>query len=210
MIIGLHGKKRSGKDTVYGLLKQYHDGRVIRKAFADPLKLSACRLFYPDCTVEEALVWADQMKEDGFLDMTHAPGEGAHVSGREFLQRFGTEAHREVFGKNFWVDASLPRFDGMGNSELCIFGTRFDKDFVVFTDVRFPNEAERVREWGGEVWEVQRTAVETGDEHASEQRLPPHLLDCTLYNNGSLEELEIIVKTKLEVRKSLPGLYPNG
>ena len=27
---------------------------------------------------------------------------------REFLQRYGTEAHRDVFGKDFWLEYTLP------------------------------------------------------------------------------------------------------
>jgi len=30
------------------------------------------------------------------------------ITGRQALQRYGTEGHRDVFGEDFWVDALLP------------------------------------------------------------------------------------------------------
>ncbi len=146
MIIGLHGKARSGKDSVCNLMRKHSNGKVVRRAFADQLKLSAYRLFKPDATVEEALLWADDMKEQGYVDMIHDSGKGAHVTGREFLQRYGTESHRDIFGRDFWVDCALPRWDGMGHTEEGIFQVHSPFDCVVFTDVRFVNEAERIGE----------------------------------------------------------------
>jgi hypothetical protein len=204
MIIGLHGLAQSGKDTIFKIASEFHDGQVLRRAFADPLKLSALRVFKPDATVEEALEWADQMKAQGYVDAVHDTGEGFHLTGRQLLQNYGTEAHREVFGMDFWVDASLPRWDGMGHTESGIFGIDRDRDLLFFTDVRFINEAERIREWNGEIWHVVRDAVKTGDTHASEQTLPESYIDATIYNNGTLDDLIMSVRKMLMIMRSLP------
>lgn len=205
MIIGLSGQARSGKDTLCEIMKERHAGQVVRKAFADKLKLSAYRLFKPDCTLEEAVEWANVMKEQGYVDMAYDSGKGAHLSGRQLLQRYGTEAHRDLFGKDFWVDATLPHWDGMGHTEESIFGTSSFEDYVVFTDVRFPNEAERIREWGGEIWEIRREETDTVDGHVSEQRLPAELVDCIFYNNRSLDEFGELIQTSLDIRAGLVG-----
>lgn len=197
MIIGLHGRMQSGKDTVCEMIRELHDGKVVRKAFADPLKLSAIRCFKPDATLEEALAICDKLKTQGYVDTSYDIGEGFHVSGREFLQHYGTEAHREMFGTDFWVDASLPEFDGMGLTESTVFDVHPGKDLVVFTDVRFPNEATRIRQNGGEVWEVYRASLGYSDGHASEIRLPDSLINLTINNSGTLEDLKARVAPAL-------------
>jgi hypothetical protein len=189
MIIGLHGRARSGKDTVCQIMREEHRGKVVRKAFADPLKLSACRVFHPHATLDQALAWADIIKDKAFLTLEEG-GSRTGLTGRKLLQNYGTEAHRDVFGDGFWVDVSLPSYTGdRWTAQLEHFGINPDVDFVVFTDVRFENEARRIKEWGGEVWEIRRAEVENGDTHASEQRLPLELIDSTFYNNGTLDEL---------------------
>jgi hypothetical protein len=203
MILGLHGRLRSGKDTVCEMIAEHHTGKVVRKAFADPLKLSAVRCFKPDATLDEALAICNKLKVDGYVDAAIDIGEGFHVTGRQFLQNYGTEAHRSVFGDNFWVDVSLPRWDGMGHTESGIFGIDPLEDFVVFTDVRFPNEAERIKEWGGEIWEIQRPSLNSGDTHASEVRLPDSLIDVIIHNAGTLDELSEAVQSSLRIQKAL-------
>jgi len=198
VIIGLSGRARSGKDTIYNIVKETHDGQVIRKAFADPLKLSALRVFKPGATIEEALEWADKMKAHGYVDLASDIGEGFHLSGRQLLQNYGTEAHRDVFGKDFWVDVSLPHHDGMGHTENGLFGIDRYKDLLFFTDVRFVNEAERIKEWGGKIVHVVRDSVKTGDSHASEQRLPSEYIDAIIYNNGSLDNLKETLPMTIE------------
>ncbi len=202
MIIGLHGKLRSGKDTACQIIADnYERGIVLRKAFADPLKLSAARIFKPDATLEEALDFCNKLKEQGYVDVVVDAGEGKHLTGRQFLQNYGTEAHRDVFGTNFWVDASLPRYDDIRNSERTVFQIDRDKDIVVFTDVRFPNEAERIHEWGGVVIEIYRDAHLRGvsdDNHASEVSLPRKLINFSIPNNGTLDDLGAILNVAID------------
>ncbi len=126
---------------------------------------------------------------------------GLHLICPRYLQSSGTEAHRDVFGLDFWIDATLPRWDGMGHTEEGIFGLDQGRDLLFITDVRFANEAERIKEWGGEIWHVVRDSVNEGDMHASEQTLPEEYIDMTIDNNGSLRDLRMTVLKSLMVKK---------
>jgi hypothetical protein len=69
---------------------------------------------------------------------------------------------------------------------------------VVIDDVRFPNEAEMIRNLGGELWLVDRPGVAYDGDHASEGALADVLPDAVINNSGSLENLQAIVHGLLE------------
>lgn len=117
--IGLAGSKGAGKDTAFTSIQEWAAERGVlarRRSFADALKLSFTRMFLPDCSIDEAVIWCDEIKFTGELAITwgthHPHGTSTEilhrVSGRTALQRFGTEGHRDVFGDNFWVDILFP------------------------------------------------------------------------------------------------------
>lgn len=184
MIIGLKGLKKSGKDTIAAYLIKQHNFE--RKAFADPLKKSvAACLDIPyhkidewknDPTVHvEVVQYAssdDAAKRDGNFAFIDGPG-----TFREFLQLFGTEAHREVFGQSFWLDYTLP-MDGF------YVGKK-----IVITDCRFENEARRIGSCGGFVVQVERPGFEEKDQHSSEQLFSSRMVDYTIRNTGTLDDL---------------------
>lgn len=184
--LGLSGFKGSGKDTVFGILQsglcveKYGSLNVQREAFADRLKLSALRCFDPKVQLEEALELSDVLKACGsvVMKLEHGPNDVQEldVSGREFLQFYGTEAHREVFNQDFWINAvPLQPAEGV--------------DLLVVTDCRFPNEAEAIlSQPDSAVIEVVREGFES-DGHASEQPLPESLVSARIYNTGSLDDL---------------------
>lgn len=63
---------------------------------------------------------------------------------RKLLQEEGTERGRDIYGENYWVDILFAQLQK----------TRFRWGFerFVVTDVRFPNESDRIREAGGQVY----------------------------------------------------------
>jgi hypothetical protein len=163
---------------------------VRRDAFADRLKISAARAFGFDGTEEECIAFCNIIKGEGWrilIQRDEDRDEGHHpvelCTGREYLQRYGTEAHRDVFGQQFWVKAVLP--DGYPSD------TERDNTLLVITDVRFPNEAERVRECGGQVWKIDRPVERIAESaHASETPLSDEsLIDRTIRNHGDLDAL---------------------
>jgi hypothetical protein len=151
MIIGLSGEIGSGKDTIAAYLVKEHNFE--RKAFADPLKQSIAALFkIPFSEVDklknrDVLVGIGEIGEPEYQQWIQYVGIKG-LTFREFLQRYGTEAHRDVFGKDFWLDYTLP-VQGF-----------YPGRAIVVSDLRFSNEAARVRELGGLVVRVRRRMYE--------------------------------------------------
>jgi len=118
VLIGLHGRRGSGKDTAFAHIAEWAEGRgltCVRRGFADKLKHSAFLALGFQIAESDALVLADDLKTMGEIT-TVIPQQSViyTISGRKFLQLFGTESHRDLFGDNFWVDALLP--DGFINA----------------------------------------------------------------------------------------------
>jgi hypothetical protein len=189
MLIAMHGKLGSGKDAAYERLSNLiYDTR--RLAFADKLKDSACALLGIDRETMEQL----KRNEDVELIWTDGVEQlraGDSLTMRLFLQRYGTEAHRDIFGDSFWVDQTLPV--GMDHSS----------ELIVLTDCRFENEAQRVHELGGEVWQVIGPEDDTGD-HPSERPLPDSLIDVVIDNtvrDDDFANLDRELRSALRVSK---------
>ncbi len=168
-VIALTGAARAGKGTtaerIVDALRGVDGCYVKVEGFADRLKVSAARALGFTGDDDACIAFCDWLKVNGSVQVLNQTGKmHANVgplTGRHFLQRYGTEAHRNVFAEGFWLDAVLPpTLD------------RDDCDLLVIHDLRFPNEAERVRQYGGEVWRVTRPGV--GDakaQHVSEQTI---------------------------------------
>lgn len=190
-LIGVHGKKKHGKDSFYKTLVELSKSGAIsskpkRDAFADRLKKSAAAsLGQSD---DNYLDFCDWLKEDGLIAVFNSDGNlEISLSGREYLQWYGTEAHREVFDRDFWIEAVLPDLydEDFGRSDI------EDNTLLVITDVRFSNEADAIEAAGGIIVLVDASERVHGnsDEHASEQILPEELIDYVIDNNGTLDDL---------------------
>jgi len=206
-IIGLTGLARSGKDTACGFILEWAEENGIiakRASFAEKLKISAARsLGLPGVeTPEQCVTACENLKHMGTITITGSDDsifsfESVTISGREFLQRYGTEAHRDVFGDDFWVDALMQELRRDTETEL-----------AVITDTRFPNEAVAVRHgapWG-EVWEIVRPEAglsEGLEAHASEAGVGGDKIDLSLDNSGDLDEFKRLVYLACEARQSL-------
>jgi hypothetical protein len=94
-------------------------------AFADPLKQSAAAALGIDVEAlnefknkdhvyfRPEVAWDDDslaevMTDQEIRDEQFAVEVLIPFNIRTYLQRYGTEAHRDVFGQQFWVDATLP------------------------------------------------------------------------------------------------------
>lgn len=167
-VLGLSGYARSGKDTVADHLVETQG--YTRISFADPMR--------------EALVALDPVIHLGGYPIGVAAAvrmvgweklKGMSSDIRPLMQRFGTEVGRAMFGENFWVELALSRIP--------------DGSKVVFADVRFPNEADAIRDLGGEIWRIERSGVEAVNAHVSERALDDYTFDATITNAGTLEDL---------------------
>jgi hypothetical protein len=112
------------------------------------------------------------------------------ISGRQFLQNYGTEAHRNMFGKDFWVDAVIP---DPSFPQLMASGVIRNADVLVIPDVRYQNEIARIVQSGGEIWKVRRDTQNDKTGHVSEQDLDANW-DLVIDNNGTRDELRGTVK----------------
>lgn len=214
-IIGLTGAAGAGKDTACGYASEWCEENELtaaRVAFADPLKVSAARAlgFQGASTLgsreetAECVAFCNQIKQEGVTiraDLYHPGCTGpdpeppsyeplAELSGRQYLQFYGTEAHRDVFGESFWSDALLATLKQREQEGV---------DVVFITDTRFVNEGKLVAGLG-EIWSIQRELAQTVEAHSSEEPLPRELIEATIYNAGTRQNLRDAVRLVCEER----------
>lgn len=171
--IGLVGYSQSGKDTVANILvKNYGYTRV---AFADKIR--------------EFLYGLNPMvacSPTGYLqDLVNLVGWDAakqEPQVRRLLQDLGNSA-RKTIDENVWVTLAL------GNIDV--------NQRVVITDVRFENEAMMIKLMGGQLWRVKRVGVGPVNDHVSESELEGYKVDQIFVNNGTIEDLEALIKTRM-------------
>lgn len=221
-IIAINGFKRSGKGETGSAIADLLLG-VHQLGFADKLKIFAAKsLGLTGLTAQQCIDLMDDAKETWVMDVWRhcswspdTPGSRGRLNPtfgtrepvrqwtvRQLLQYMGTEA-RTVFGEDFWVDQVLPQpaTKYARNPTLEVEGRLVRRypgvSTLVFTDERFENEAERVIALGGFNIEVVRPGVDS-DGHASEKKLPPHLIKYVIVNDGTLQELRWEVEKVLE------------
>jgi len=184
VLIGITGFKGSGKDTFAERLIEKYDFKKL--SFAAKLKESAAKLFDIDIEVWEKLkndsrasitIKGDYYdNSDRSPDQILVPGFLSTVSARTFLQRYGTEAHRDIFGQDFWVEHA---FKGINH---------LNENFVI-PDCRFDNEIDKISSLDGIVVRIIRDGLENNDTHASELPPPANKVDYIVENNGTIQEL---------------------
>jgi hypothetical protein len=187
-IIGIHGPSRSGKDTICDILiDRFPLIRFERQGFADALKISAAKAIGLEGDDKELIAKMNRIKESGQVKSPFGM-----ISGRKFLQLYGTEAHRNMFGDGFWLDQVIAQ---PHNPRLRLNGNHRTGDVLLIPDVRYQNEVERIVEARGRLWRVIRNNTNqhlTG--HASEGALEA-VWDRSIDNNESIEDLENQVVT---------------
>lgn len=223
IIIGINGFKRSGKGETAAAVERLLKGDAVVKGvgFADKLKvLGAKALGFIDATDQECIDLMDQAKETWVLDIKrhvavpdlllepYSPNVGRlapgwetlepveQLTGRRYLQNLGNQA-RPIFGEDFWVDQVLPPIGLTPGAQRYALNAFYPGvDVLCITDLRYENEARRVKALGGVIWEVVRPGTGS-DGHASEQPLPPELIDWMIHNDGNLDTLEDYVSEAL-------------
>jgi len=164
-IIGLSGKARCGKDTVAEYISAVYSGVEVY-ALAGPLKEAASIMF--NIPLNHFFDADKKEVEDGFWG----------ISPREIAQKVGTECGREVFRQDFW----LKRCESQMNDAPDIF---------IVSDIRFDNEADWVKEQGGQIWHIERPDLGEGvvRDHISENGVTICPEDIIIENDSSLTEL---------------------
>lgn len=204
-LIGVAGRKRSGKDSVGKILEELGTRRA---AFADPLKRAAMDIY----GLSLAQTYGTEAQKEQ-VDTRYGK------SARQILQLLGTEVGRHVY-VDTWVRAVFEidirlyeqhRLVPVYNTSLKLW--RFEEepsspparvvrapDWVI-TDARYQNEVDEIHRRGGVVLRVTRPSIAGMDTHSSETTVDAlHGVDVEILNDGTLEDLRTRVLTSLESR----------
>jgi hypothetical protein len=174
MIIGLTGYAQAGKDSVANILVEHYG--YTRVAFADPIR----ELLYQTNPA---------VKDGGYRVQGVVDGYGWDVAKtafpevRNMLQSLGVGA-RKTFGDMFWVQQALRQVNSEGN--------------FVIADVRYPNEAKAIRDYdNSQIWRIKRSGVIPVNAHASETAMDGEKVDQIFVNNGTLDDLKVLIQTRM-------------
>jgi hypothetical protein len=185
-LIGLIGKKRTGKDTFAAVLVEKFGFQ--RVALADPLREAVYRLnpivgTFP--LQHEGIVRVREWRLQEVIDELGWEKAKDYVPEvRAQLQRFGSDAIREI-DDQFWIRAAFARINALRKA-----GTP-----VVVTDVRFPNEADAIHYANGFLVRILRDLPDDGDSHASETALDDYAANVVLHNNNEVEDLQYLAES---------------
>lgn len=172
--IALTGLSRSGKDSVAARLVERHG--YVRVAFADKLKEAALKadpIVIPDAwPYHNGPVRLSQVVSG--IGWERAKDEYPEV--RRFLQMYG-QTVREI-RPGFWIEAAMADVRAAWAAGKP----------VVFTDVRYLNEADALTLAGFQVVRITRPGQTPGD-HVSERQMLDYPADREIVNAGSLADL---------------------
>ena len=177
MLIGLVGKKYSGKDTLANYLVQKYNFKTY--AYAKPLKNVCKELF---------------MLSD---DQLHNPQQKEVIdsrwgkSPRQLLQFIGTDIMRNQFSEDFWI------------KYFNLWYLTNKESNVAVTDCRFQNELDAVKLQGGIIIKLERITNHL-DHHSSEMSIDTlQGIDFIVDNNSSIETLYEKIDNFMSQRKNL-------
>lgn len=171
----LMGAIGSGKSTVARMITEQFPCYQ-ESSFAEPMKQFAVNIGF-----KSSEIYGNQNEK-------LVPNEFYGVSGRYFLQKFGTELCRE------YLPSAIPNVKLNGRSiwtcalEIKLLKTQQSNIGMVISDGRFPDEVKLVKDYNGLVIKIIRNESDHEADHLSESY--DHASDITLYNNGDLELLE--------------------
>ena len=256
MILGISGKKRSGKDTVGKIIQDltniklennkdplevqtyYYKNTFQIKKFADKLKDIVCLLI--NCTREQledevfkntelGEEWNTWRIKNKSLNTTivecvikkeclsiyenidkrfNEIVNDVKLTPRLLLQKIGTDLFRNQLLNNIWVNSLFSKYIPDIDSKA----TYLEYPNWIITDVRFPNEAEKIKEKGGVLIRIESPRCNYNDNHSSEIALDDYggigdevradRWDSVIFNDGTIEELiekvkKVLIKHKI-------------
>jgi hypothetical protein len=163
-IIGLAGRKQSGKTTVANHLVE---AGFVRVSFADSMRYMIRSLLI-SCGFSAGHVEMMLMSEKETVI------DSIGKSPRQLMQLLGTDWGRHLIHEDIWVMAAKQKVNSL------------DCFNIVFDDVRFENEAAMIRSLGGLIIHIDRDS-DSMDGHVSEAGIERHDADYLIVNNGALD-----------------------
>ena len=206
LIIGLTGHAKSGKDTLAEAIWSH---------------VAKSNMFNSKPTDMHKLAFADGIREIGEIfgftkeQLTNQDLKETfvhpvwNITPRVFMQRVGSEMFRNHLDKDCWVKLLMQKIDRIVSwnhvpeSEFQL-GLADCKDneprtyvrhCILVTDVRFPNEAQTIKEAGGIIVRVTRPTDGDSSEadwkkHESEAFINEMKVDLDICNCGTLEDFK--------------------
>ena len=160
MIIGVGYKKQVGKDAFI---------KIVQENFPE---IKSQRIAFADPL--KHMVWENLFKDYGFsIDIFDDPIT------KPLLRPMNTSYGgfmRDYVDVNFWRDKALEKLDY--------------NILNMFSDLRHPNEFEKIKELGGYTVKINRSSTDDGNQDYSENALNDYEFDYVLDNNGTYEEYE--------------------
>ncbi|MCF7796036.1 hypothetical protein K9M42_02995 [Patescibacteria group bacterium] len=219
LIIGLSGKKQSGKDDIAKHLKKYlaknycneKDIKIIN--FADPLKemcIDKLGLLYnqvygsnEDKDSFTNYYWEKmpffirwKYSKIKFLNIPFVPRKGK-ITAREILQVVGTDIFRDFFKNDIWINVLFNKLK------------KIDAKVVMIPDVRFSEEIHRIIDNSGFVIRLSRQIFK--DNHWSEKALNHFKFnkfeDCFLLNNSQMNLEEQRTEAEKIINKIITKIH---
>lgn len=148
MLIGISGRKRSGKDVICNYLIKKHG--FVRLGFSDALKDEVARTL-PRTLEAYCMTVYGRHNAELVHRLLHTDRDDMT---RCLLQEWGTELRRAE-NPGYWVEKWERAYCAIGGN-------------VCTPDVRFPNEASAIKRFGGLLVKVSRPPLQDHDTHASE------------------------------------------
>jgi hypothetical protein len=203
ILLGIAGRKGSGKDTLASSLLQWwlnpesliKDGAVYH--MADPMKDLSINFF----GLNHASVYGTQEQKESPIPYAWGqmptysimvepkPPSNRRMTGREFLQYFGTEICRTM-DPMIHAHATMKKIASDEERSIAI-------DYLaVVADLRFPNECDAIRKRGGKIVLLTRSGDPKIDDHSSENSLNGYSFDAVIDNTfmTKMEQLDAIIK----------------
>jgi len=175
-IIGLIGKKESGKSTFAKFIQGHcpKDKKCVILSFASILKTM---LFKAEICTEEEM----------YLRKT--------PYSREMMQKIGTNIIRDQIDPNFFCKCMIKEIKEVAKSN-----PPFNKDtIIVIDDVRFQNEAQLIENIDGVLISIIRPESEVSlDVHKSETEMDRIKTEMAVFNDSDLENLEKAAKSLMD------------
>jgi len=168
IIIGIAGKKKSGKSLAANYIKAFAPSKVVIVSYADALKDEVAKA----CSVNRQYI---EDHKDNF---------------RLILQGWGTDYRRKLCGDDYWINKLITRLNEISNIT--------PNAIVIIPDVRFRNEARNILMLNGFLINVTRLSNVDNDTHESENDLQDYPFDGTIVNDGTVEQFHDKIKQTLK------------
>ena len=190
-IIAICGFQGSGKDTLANILIKKYGYKKL--SFGGTVKDIASIIFNWDRKMlegdsKESREWREKVD-----DWWSKKLEIKNLTPRYILQQIGTNLFRNNFHKDIWIN--------------CLEKKLIDYDKVVITDCRFPNELKILNKYNATIIQIYRgnlpewfNDIKLGKKdppkelHESETSWIKESSNYNILNNGTIEELENIIK----------------